>query len=42
MVLQDQLSHRRETRVRYTARAKKVVPESWFNPMSLARGQTLE
>lgn len=37
MVLQDQLSHRRETRVRYTARAKKVVPESWFNPMSLAR-----
>jgi hypothetical protein len=42
MVLQDQLGHHRETRVRYTSREKKTVPESWFNPMALARNPTLE
>jgi Outer membrane lipoprotein-sorting protein len=42
MVLQDRLGHHRETRVRYTSREKRTVPESWFNPMSLARNPTLD
>ena len=42
LVLQDQLGHHRETRVRYTSREKRTVPESWFNPMSLARNPTLD
>jgi negative regulator of sigma E activity len=42
MVLQDQLGHHRETRVRYTSREKKTVPESWFNPMALARNPAME
>ncbi|WP_310463518.1 outer membrane lipoprotein-sorting protein [Sphaerotilus sp.] len=42
MVLRDQLSKQRETRVHYTSREKRAVPESWFNPMSLTRNPTLE
>ena len=42
MVLQDRLSSHAETRVRYLARAPKVVPEAWLNPMFLARNPALE
>ncbi|MBI3369066.1 MAG: outer membrane lipoprotein-sorting protein [Burkholderiales bacterium] len=42
MVLSDHLSSHKETRVRYVARAPKQVPESWLNPMFLARNPTLE
>ncbi len=42
MVLQDQLSNHKETRVRYLARQAKVVPEAWLNPMFLARNPALE
>jgi hypothetical protein len=37
MILLDQLSNHKETRVRYLARQPKVVPETWLNPMFLAR-----
>jgi hypothetical protein len=42
MVLQDQLSHHKETRVRYVSRAPKAVPEAWLNPMFLARNPSLD
>jgi hypothetical protein len=42
MVLLDQLSNHKETRVRYVARQPKVVPEAWLNPMFLARNPALE
>jgi hypothetical protein len=42
MVLLDQLSNHKETRVRYVARQPKVVPEAWLNPMFLARNPGLE
>ena len=42
MVLQDQLSNHKETRVRYLARQARVVPEAWLNPMFLARNPALE
>ncbi len=42
MVLADQLSNHKETRVRYLSRQAKVVPESWLNPMYLARNPALE
>jgi outer membrane lipoprotein-sorting protein len=42
MVLRDQLSHHKETRVRYVSRQAKVVPETWLNPMFLARHPALE
>ena len=42
MVLQDRLSHHKETRVRYVSRQAKVVPEAWLNPMFLARNPALE
>jgi hypothetical protein len=42
MVLLDQLSNRKETRVRYLARKERTVPEAWLNPMFLARNPTLE
>ena len=42
MVLLDQLSNHKETRVRYLARQAKVVPEAWLNPMFLARNPALE
>jgi len=42
MVLLDQLSNHKETRVRYVARQPKVVPETWLNPMFLARNPALD
>lgn len=42
MWLQDQLSHRRETRVRYLGRVDRSLPEMWFNPMFLARNPNLD
>jgi len=42
MLLQDQLSNRKETRVRYVARQPRTVPESWLNPMFLTRNPTLD
>lgn len=42
MLLQDQLTSRKETRVRYLARMEHSVPEAWLNPMFLARNPTLE
>jgi hypothetical protein len=37
MVLLDQLSNHKETRVRYLSRQPKAVPQTWLNPMFLAR-----
>lgn len=42
MVLLDQLSDRKETRVRYLGRKDRIVPEAWLNPMFLAKTQSLE
>lgn len=42
MVLRDQLSNHKETRVRYVSRAPRDVPEAWLNPMFLARNPTLD
>lgn len=42
MVLRDQLSNHKETRVRYLSRAARQVPETWLNPMFLARNPSLE
>ena len=42
MVLLDQLSNHKETRVRYLSRQAKVVPEAWLNPMFLARNPALD
>jgi outer membrane lipoprotein-sorting protein len=42
MVLLDQLSNHKETRVRYVARQPKAVPETWLNPMFLARNPSLD
>ena len=42
MVLQDQLSHKKETRIRYLSRTPRTVPENWLNPMFLARSPVLE
>jgi len=42
MVLQDQLSNHKETRVRYGTRQAKTIPENWLNPMFLARNPSLE
>jgi Outer membrane lipoprotein-sorting protein len=42
MVLQDQLTSKKETRVRYLARKEHSVPEAWLNPMFLARNPVLE
>jgi len=42
MVLLDQLSNHKETRVRYLSRASKAVPEAWLNPMFLARNPALD
>jgi hypothetical protein len=42
MVLHDQLSNHKETRVRYVSRQGKTVPDSWLNPMFLARNPALE
>ena len=42
MVLLDRLSNHKETRVRYVSRHNKTVPETWLNPMFLARNPGLE
>lgn len=42
MVLLDQISGNRQTRVRYLSRTPKVVPEAWLNPMFLARNPSLD
>jgi hypothetical protein len=42
MLLQDQLTNRKETRVRYLERKEHTVPEAWLNPMFLARNPSLE
>ena len=42
MVLLDQLSNHKETRVRYVSRQGKAVPETWLNPMFLARNPALD
>lgn len=42
MVLLDRLSNHKETRVRYLARKERTVPETWLNPMFLAKNPSLE
>jgi len=42
MALQDALSNKKLTHVRYLARKPRQVPEAWFNPMFLARSPSLE
>lgn len=42
MVLVDQLGSHKETRVRYLARQPRRVPQTWLNPMFLARNPALE
>ena len=42
MVLTDKLSSHKETRVRYVSRQAKQVPETWLNPMFLARNPALD
>jgi hypothetical protein len=42
MVLVDQLSNKKETRIKYLARKERTVPEEWLNPMFLARNANLE
>lgn len=42
MVLIDQLGKHQQTRVRYLSRQPRTLPESWLNPMSLARNPGLE
>ena len=42
MVLLDQLSNHKETRVRYVSRQPRAVPESWLNPMFLAHNPSLD
>jgi hypothetical protein len=42
MELSDQLGNGRRTRVEYLSRQVRTVPESWLNPMALARNPTLE
>lgn len=42
MVLTDQLSNKKETRIRYLSRKERTVPDEWLNPMFLARTTALE
>ena len=42
MVLVDQLSNKKETRIKYLARKDRTVPAEWLNPMFLARYPALE
>ena len=42
MVLVDQLSNKKETRIRYLSRKERTVPPEWLNPMFLARNPALE
>ena len=42
MVLLDQLSNNKETRVRYMSRKPRNIPAQWLNPMFLAKNPVLE
>ncbi|MEB0138158.1 MULTISPECIES: outer membrane lipoprotein-sorting protein [unclassified Undibacterium] len=42
MVLIDQLSSHKETRIRYLKRTAKSIPAAWLNPMFLAKNPSLE
>ncbi|MDE2367660.1 MAG: outer membrane lipoprotein-sorting protein [Burkholderiales bacterium] len=42
MLLRDQLTNRKETRVRYLERKEHEVPAAWLNPMFLAHNPSLE
>ena len=42
MVLVDQLSNKKETRIQYLNRKERSVPVEWLNPMFLARNPSLE
>jgi len=42
MVLLDKLSNHKETRVRYLGRKERVVPQTWLNPMFLAKNPALD
>jgi len=42
MVLVDQLSNKKETRIKYLNRKERAVPAEWLNPMFLARNPSLE
>ena len=42
MLLQDQLSTHKLTRVQYLQRQPREVPTAWLNPMALVRNPNLE
>ena len=42
MLLSDELTNKKETKVRYLGRKEHTVPEAWLNPMFLARNPALE
>lgn len=42
MVLLDRLSNHKQTRVRYLGRKERTVPQTWLNPMFLAKNPALE
>lgn len=42
MLLQDRLGANKVTRVRYLSRSAKQVPDTWLNPMFLARSLSLD
>lgn len=42
MVLLDRLSNHKQTRVRYLSRKERTVPQTWLNPMFLAKNPALE
>jgi hypothetical protein len=42
MVLMDQLSNKKETRIKYLGRKERTVPAEWLNPMFLALNPSLE
>ncbi len=42
MVLVDQLSNKKETRIKYLGRKERTVSAEWLNPMFLARNPSLE
>lgn len=42
MTLFDQLSNKKETRIRYTNRKERAIPTEWLNPMFLASNPKLD
>jgi hypothetical protein len=42
MILVDQLSNKKETRIKYLGRKERTVSDEWLNPMFLARNPSLE